>query len=95
MRTELLPVAGLAVDVAVWTIASYDGVQSLVAVVALEALAMPLSAFSKDFLSSEYNSAATRTSFSRWSFDACSVDYRCLRRSIAVEVIKLMNDVWV
>lgn len=41
MGTPLLAVAGLAVDVLVRAIAGNDGVEGLVAVFALEALAMP------------------------------------------------------
>lgn len=91
MWTKLLSVAGLAVNITIRTIASNNWVQGLVAIMTLETLAMPLSSFSKDFFSSEYNSATTRTTFSWWSFDDCGINYRCLRRSIAKEVTILKH----
>lgn len=72
--SPFLAVAGLAVNVGVGAVASVDGVQRLGAVVALEALAMPLSSFGQDFFGSEHYPAAARTSLSRLCLDGSSID---------------------
>lgn len=86
MRAELLAVAGLAVHVSVGSVAGDDGVEGLVAVLALEALAMPLATLGKDLLGGEDYSTATRAPLAGRSLDDRGVDHGGLRRSVSVEV---------
>lgn len=74
MRTPLLAVASLAVDVLVRAITSDDRVQGLVAVFALEALAMPLATLGQNLLGSEHYTTAAGATLARGSLDLGSVD---------------------
>lgn len=90
MRAKLLAVASLAVHVPVGTIASNDGVQGLVTIFTLEALAMPLSSFGQNFFGSEHHTATAWTSLSRGRLDGGGIDHRCLRCSITVTTNNLV-----
>lgn len=74
MGSPFLAVAGLAVNIAIGTVASIDGVKSLGAVVALEALAMPRTAFGEDFFSSEHHASTTGASLAWRGLDTSGVD---------------------
>lgn len=78
MRSPLFAVASLAVDVTVWTVASDDRIEGLVAIVALEALAMPWATFSQNFFSCEDDTSATRAAFTWCGLNAGGVNDRDL-----------------
>lgn len=54
------------------------------AVLALEALAMPLPALGEDLFGGEDYATATGTALTRRSLDDRGVDHRCLRRGFSV-----------
>lgn len=84
MWAELLAVAGLAVNIAIGSIASNNRIQSLVAVLALEALAMPLSTLGEDLFGGEDYTTATGTALARRGLDDGGINNRCLRRGFSV-----------
>lgn len=88
MRSPVLAVAGLAVDVVIRTVASDDRVQCLGAVMALVALAMPLTTLGQDHFSSEDYAAAAWTTVSGCSLDGRRIGGRWLRCEFAVEYRK-------
>lgn len=83
MRSPLLPVAGLAVDVPVRAVAGDNRVQGLGAVVALVALPVPLAALGEHLLGGEHYAAASRTALTRRRFDRRGVDHGGARGRVA------------
>lgn len=83
MRSPLLAVTGLAVDIGVRAIARDDGIQSFRAVFALETLAMPFATLGKHLFGSEDHSSASRATLAGWGLDGSGVDQRCLWRLVA------------
>lgn len=86
--SPFLSVAGLAVDVAIGTVAGDNRVEGLGAVAAFKALAMPFATFGQDLFCGEHNTAATRATFAWWGLDGSSIDYRCLRSLIPIKHVE-------
>lgn len=84
MRSPLLAVTGLAIHIGIGTVTRNDRIQSLRAVFALEALAVPFAAFSQDLFSGKYHSSASWATFAGRGLDGGGVNKRCLRRLLAV-----------
>lgn len=84
MGAELLAITGLAVNISVGSIACDDGVKRLVAVLAFEALAMPLPALGEDLFGGEDYATATGTALAWRGLDHSGVNHRCLRRGFSV-----------
>lgn len=75
MRSPLLPVARLAVDVPVRTVAGDDRVQGLGAVMTLVALPVPLTTLGEHLLSGEDDTTAARAPLAGRGLDYCGVDH--------------------
>lgn len=75
VRSPLLSVTGLAVNVPVRAIAGDDRVQGLGAVMTLVALPVPLAALGKHLLGGEDDSTATGAALARGSLDFRGVDH--------------------
>ena len=74
MRTPVLSVARLAVDVVVGTVTRNDRVQNFRAVMTLVALAMPIATLGDHQLSSKDHTPATRTSSAWFRLDLGRID---------------------
>lgn len=83
---ELLAITGLAVNISVGSIACDDGVKRLVAVLAFEALAMPLPAFGEDLFGGEDYTTTTGTTLAWRGLNYSGIDHRCFRRGFSVFV---------
>lgn len=86
MRSPLFAVAGLAVNILVRTVARDDRVQSLGAVFALEALAMPCRAFSEHLFSCKYYATATWTTLAGKCHNTGSINDCSFWSSITVGI---------
>lgn len=84
VRSPLLAVARLAVDLIVRAVARDDGVESLGAVPALEALPVPGPALGEDLFRGENNATATRTSFAQRGLDLLHINGGCFGRHFAL-----------
>lgn len=72
--SPLLAIASTAVDIPVRSIATNDRVQLLCAILALVALAMPLTTLGQDLLGREHNTTATRATLSGSGLDDGCID---------------------
>lgn len=79
MRSPILAVARLAVDVVIGSVASDDRVQRLGAVMALVALAMPFPTLGQDHFGSEDYTTAAWTTLSGRSLDGRRISGKWLR----------------
>lgn len=84
MRSPLLSVTGLAVNIPVRAVTGDDRVQGLGAVVAFVALPVPLAALGEHLLGGEDDATATRTTLAGRGLDNRGVDYGGARSRIAV-----------
>lgn len=87
MRSPLLPIAGLAVDVPVRAVAGDDRVQGLGAVAAFVALPVPLAALGEHLLRGEDDAAAARATLAGRGLDRSGVDHGGAWSCIAVSQI--------
>ena len=90
MRSPLLSVASLAVDVFVGPVAGDDRVESFAAVATLVAFPVPFAALREHLFSSEHHATATWTTFARRGLDYGGVDHGRTRSSIATS--RKFND---
>jgi len=84
VRSPLLPVTGLAVDVPIRSVTGDDRVQSLGAVAALEALPVPLAALGEHLFSCEDHAATAGAALARRGLDYRGVDHGGAGSRIAV-----------
>lgn len=84
VRTPVLAVARLAVDILVGTVACDDRVQRLGTVVTLEALAMPFATLGQDLLGSKDDATATRAALTGRRLDLSRIDDAGLRGEVTV-----------
>jgi len=82
VRSPLLPVTGLAVNIPVRAVAGDDRVQGLGTVAALVAFPMPLAALGEHLLGGEDDATAAGTALAGWGLDYRSVDYGGTRSRI-------------
>lgn len=84
MRTPVLAVARLAVDILVGAIACDDRVQRLGAVLALEAFAMPFASLAQHLFGGEHDAATTGATLAGRRLDFGRVDGARLRCHVAI-----------
>lgn len=94
MRTPLLAITSSTVNILVRPITSYDRVQSLFAVIALEAFFMPFSSLGQHHFSSKNGSTTTWTAFTFRSLDWSSIGYRCFwSMRFAIETLRKIDKI--